>query len=57
MEFKDILYEKREGVAFIRINRPDVLNAFRPQTIEEMRQAFTNSWNDNDVGVVVLTGT
>ncbi|HKM51244.1 MAG TPA: 1,4-dihydroxy-2-naphthoyl-CoA synthase [Candidatus Bathyarchaeia archaeon] len=57
MEFKDILYEKREGVAFIRINRPDVLNAFRPQTIEEMREAFTNSWNDNDVGVVVLTGT
>lgn len=57
MEFKDIIYEKKEGVAFIRINRPNVLNAFRPQTIEEMRDAFTNAWNDDAVGVVVLTGT
>ena len=57
MEFKDILYEKREGVAFVRINRPEVLNAFRPLTIDEMRQAFLDGWYDRDVGVVVLTGT
>ena len=57
MDFKDILYEKREGVSFIRINRPEVLNAFRPLTIEEMRQGFIDAWNDSDIGVVVLTGT
>ncbi len=57
MEFKDIIYEKRDGVAFVRINRPEVLNAFRPLTIEEMRQAFLDAWYDHDVGVVVLTGT
>lgn len=56
-EFKDIVYEKKEGVAFVRINRPEVLNAFRPETIEEMRQAFVDAWYDRKVGVVVLTGT
>ena len=57
MSFKDILYEKKDGVAFIRMNRPEVLNAFRPLTIEEMRQAFLDAWYDDEVGVVVLTGT
>ena len=57
MNFKDILYEKKEGVAFVRINRPEVLNAFRPLTIDEMRQAFSEAWYDPEVGVVVLTGT
>ena len=56
-EFQDIIYEKKEGVAFIRINRPQVLNAFRPLTIEEMRTAFLDAWYDDQVGVVVLTGT
>ena len=57
MEFKDIFYEKKQGVAFVRINRPTVLNAFRPLTIDEMRQAFVDAWYDPEVGVVVLTGT
>ncbi|MBI4311202.1 MAG: 1,4-dihydroxy-2-naphthoyl-CoA synthase [Chloroflexi bacterium] len=57
MKFKDVIYEKRQGVAFVRINRPQVLNAFRPLTIDEMRQAFLDAWYDEEVGVAVLTGT
>lgn len=56
-DFKDIIYEKREGAAFIRINRKEVLNAFRPLTIDEMRAAFNDAWQDTGIGVVVLTGT
>ena len=55
-DFQDILYEKREGVAFIRMNRPHVLNAFRPRTVDEMLAAFESAWGDAEVGVVVLTG-
>lgn len=55
--FADIIYEKKQGVAFVRINRPEVLNAFRPATIDEMREAFSDAWNDSEVGVAVLTGT
>lgn len=54
--YTDIIYEKKEGVAFVRINRPQALNAFRPQTIDEMRDAFGRAWYDNEVGSVVLTG-
>src|SRR5581483_6387237 len=54
--YKDIVYEKLRGVAFVRINRPRVLNAFRPLTIDEMRDAFEDAWYDEEVGVVVLTG-
>ena len=56
-EYKDIIYEKRKGVAFIRINRPEVLNAFRPLTIDELKKAFEQAWYDLEIGVVVLTGT
>jgi len=52
----DILYQKQSGVAKITINRPHVLNAFRPRTIDEMRGAFQDAWDDSDIGVVVLTG-
>lgn len=55
-EFQDIRYDKRGGVAKVTINRPQVLNAFRPLTIDEMRRAFQDAWDDNDIGVVVLTG-
>jgi naphthoate synthase len=55
-EFKDVIYEKKEAVAFVRINRPEVLNAFRPQTLEEMQAAFQDAWSDTGIGVVVLTG-
>ncbi|MBI4338363.1 MAG: 1,4-dihydroxy-2-naphthoyl-CoA synthase [Chloroflexi bacterium] len=56
MSYQDILYTKGEGVARVTINRPHVLNAFRPKTIDELRDAFQDAWDDSDVGVVVLTG-
>lgn len=56
-DYTDIVCEKREGVAFVRINRPKVLNAFRPLTIDELRNAFADAWDDEAIGVVVLTGT
>ena len=56
MQFEDILYETRDGVAWITINRPEVRNAFRGQTVDEMIAAFRAAWADREVGVVVLTG-
>lgn len=55
-DYTDIKHEKFEGIAKITINRPQVRNAFRPQTVEEMKQAFEASRNDPDVGVIILTG-
>jgi len=55
--FEDILYHKTEGMAKITINRPHVRNAFRPETIAEMIQAFSDAREDMDIGVVLLTGT
>lgn len=54
--FSDILYQKAEGVAKITINRPQVRNAFRPQTITEIRKALSDARFDEAIGVVVLTG-
>ncbi len=55
--FTDILYEKSdEGIAKITINRPECRNAFRPQTLFELQQAFQDAREDKDVGVIVLTG-
>ena len=55
--FEDIRYAKSsEGIAKITINRPEVRNAFRPQTVKEMSRAFDDARDDSDVGVVVLTG-
>ena len=56
MTFEDILYEKREGIAWVTINRPQVRNAFRVRTVDEMVAAFRDAWADHEVGVVVLTG-
>ncbi|MFQ5880515.1 MAG: 1,4-dihydroxy-2-naphthoyl-CoA synthase, partial [Dehalococcoidia bacterium] len=56
LEFRDIIYDKRDGIAKVIINRPEVLNAFRPLTIDEMIQAFEDAWQDEGIGVVVLTG-
>jgi naphthoate synthase len=55
-DFEDIRYEIAEGIAKITINRPEVRNAFRPQTIIELQQAFTLAREDSTVGVVILTG-
>ncbi|MCS6958817.1 MAG: 1,4-dihydroxy-2-naphthoyl-CoA synthase [Pseudanabaenaceae cyanobacterium SKYGB_i_bin29] len=54
--FSDILYHKRPGIAKITINRPEVRNAFRPQTIEELIAAFKDAQLDTTIGVVLFTG-
>ena len=56
MEFKDILYQERDGVSTVTINRPEVYNAFRAQTCEELIQAFARAGGNKQIGVVVLTG-
>ena len=55
-EYKDIYFEFCEGVAKITINRPDVYNAFRPQTVMDMLDAMDIAREDQEIGVVVLTG-
>ena len=57
MEFQEILYEKRDGIARITINRPKRYNACTQLTVYELTQALTDAWVDNKVGVVVLTGS
>jgi naphthoate synthase len=55
--FQDIKYAKTDdGIAKITINRPEVRNAFRPRTVQEMAQAFSDARDDADIGVVILTG-
>ena len=53
---KDIVYEKWNGIAKVTINRPEVRNAFRPQTLFELSSAFNDAREDPEVGVVILTG-
>ncbi len=56
-EFEDIRYEHSgDGIAKITINRPEVHNAFRPQTIMEISQALNLAREDGSIGVIVLTG-
>ena len=58
--FEDIKYESglndAKGIAKITINRPEVRNAFRPQTVFELKEAFTLAREDQDIGVIILTG-
>ncbi len=54
--YQDIIYEKMDGIAKVSINRPEVRNAFRPETIIEMFEAFTNAREDQTIGVILLTG-
>ncbi len=54
--FTDVRYETSEGIAKITINRPEVRNAFRPETLTELEQAFTLARDDETVGVVIFTG-
>jgi naphthoate synthase len=59
-EYEDIRYEKgvgdAAGIAKITINRPEVRNAFRPETVVELSNAFTRARDDLEVGVIILTG-
>ena len=54
--YRDIRYEVAEGIAKITIDRPEVRNAFRPQTLFELQHAFNAARDDDTIGVIVLTG-
>ena len=54
-EYEDITYNKLNGVARIAFNRPEVRNAFRPTTLFEMFEAFSDAKEDNEIGVVLLS--
>ncbi len=55
-DFTDVRYEIAEGMAKITINRPEVRNAFRPETLTELEKAFSFARNDEKVGVIIFTG-
>lgn len=55
-KFIDIIYEVGEGIAKITINRPEVRNAFRPETLAELQEAFSLARDDESVGVIIFTG-
>ena len=54
--YSDIRYHKAEGIAKITINRPEVRNAFRPQTVAQMIEALADARDDETIGVIILTG-
>ncbi len=55
-EYQDITYKKCDGVARIAFNRPEVRNAFRPNTVFELLDAFTDAREDRTIGVILLSG-
>src|SRR5258708_21982958 len=55
-KLEDVIHEKASGIAKITINRPEVRNAFRPQTLFELQRCFEDAREDADTGVVILTG-
>jgi len=55
-EYEDITYHKCDGVARIAFDRPEVRNAFRPDTLLELQEAFRDAGEDTSIGVVLLTG-
>jgi naphthoate synthase len=55
-DFTDVRYEIAEGIAKITINRPEVRNAFRPETLAELQIAFNAARDDESVGVIIFTG-
>ncbi len=55
-EYSDIIFEKANGMGKITINRPEVRNAFRPETLTELIDAFNYCREDPQIGVVILTG-
>ncbi|MBZ5671707.1 MAG: enoyl-CoA hydratase/isomerase family protein [Acidobacteriia bacterium] len=54
--FADILYEKKDGVGRVTLNRPEVYNAYSSDTLREMTEAFRDAALDDSLGVLVLTG-
>src|SRR5437879_3408058 len=56
MAYENILFEKKESIAYIRFNRPKVLNALNRKTVEELRDALLDARDDSSVRVLILTG-
>src|SRR5438132_11189577 len=56
MTFSNILFEKKNSIAYVTVNQPKVLNALNMATMEELRAAFHDIKNDAAVRVVILTG-
>lgn len=56
MEFKNLKYDKKDGIAKITINRPSAMNALTPMLLKEMKAAIEDAGRDKKVGVVVITG-
>jgi len=55
-KFSDVIYEVADGIAKITINRPQVRNAFRPETLAELKDAFDLARDNDQVGVIIFTG-
>ncbi|GAB2024090.1 1,4-dihydroxy-2-naphthoyl-CoA synthase [Lactovum odontotermitis] len=55
-KYEDVLYETYHHIAKITINRPEVRNAFRPKTVVELIDAFSEARDDTEIGVIILTG-
>src|ERR1700726_431957 len=56
MAYENLLYEKRDGIAYITLNRPKVLNALNRKTVEQLQQALVDVRGDDGVRVIILTG-
>ncbi|MGC1614018.1 MAG: enoyl-CoA hydratase-related protein [Candidatus Acidiferrum sp.] len=56
MAYENLLYEKRDGIAFVTFNRPKVLNALNRKTVEELREVLLDAGEDAEVRVIILTG-
>jgi enoyl-CoA hydratase len=56
MAYENLLYEKRDGIAFVTFNRPKVLNALNRKTMEELQQVLLDARGDEGVRVLILTG-
>ena len=55
--FENLLYEKNAGIAYIKVNRPAVRNALNAQTVRELGEAFDQAKKDDEVRVIILTGS
>jgi enoyl-CoA hydratase len=56
MAYENLLYEKRDGIAYITLNRPKVLNALNRKTVEELQQVLLDARGDDGVRVIIMTG-
>jgi enoyl-CoA hydratase len=56
MAYENLLYEKRDGIAYITLNRPKVLNALNRKTVEDLQQALLDARGDDGVRVIIMTG-